>query len=250
MAAVREFLLRMGDSSLVLAQQLGKVCGKGPALEEDIALTNIALDLLGQARQWLTYAGELSTPARDEDQLAFLRDGREFRNVLLVEQPNGNYADTLVRQFLFDAWHYLALRELLSSRDARIAAIAEKSLKEVAYHLRRSGDLIVRLGDGTDVSHRYIQTSLNALWPYTGELFAADTVEEELARAGIGYDPNALRKPWLDQVGDVLAAGALTMPSPGVVMQTGGKRGLHTEHLGYLLAEMQVLQRSHPGATW
>lgn len=250
MAASRERALRMGDTALVLAQQLSKWCGKGPALEEDMALTNTALDLLGQARQWLSYAGELSTPACGEDELAFLRDSREFHNLLLVEQPNDNYGNTLMRQFLFDAWHYLALGELLSSRDGRIAAIAEKALKEVTYHLRRSSDLVIRLGDGTDLSHRYLQDALDALWAYTGELFVADDMEEELLRQGVGVDVRALRKPWVDLVTDVLARATLKMPSVEAAMQVGGKRGLHTEHLGYLLAEMQVLQRSYPGASW
>lgn len=250
MHALREFALRMGDTTLVLSQQLGKWCGKGPALEEDLALTNTALDLLGQARQWLSYAGDLSQPTCDEDQLAFLRDGREFRNLLLVERPNGTYADTLVRQFLFDAWHYLALKDLVPSRDERIAGIAGKSLKEVTYHLRRSGDLIVRLGDGTDVSHRYIQVALDTLWSYTGEMFVADAVEEGLSTAGISFSPEALRKPWADLVAEVLARGTLKMPSLEAPMQSGGKCGLHTEHLGYLLAEMQALQRSYPGARW
>ena len=250
MPALLEFALRMGDTTLVLSQQLGKWCGKGPALEEDLALTNTALDLLGQARQWLSYAGELSSPACDEDQLAFLRDGREFRNFLLVEQPDGGYAGTLVRQFLFDAWHYLALKELVASRDQRVAAIAEKSLKEVTYHLRRSGDLVVRLGDGTDLSRQYIQAALDALWPCTGEMFSPDAVDEELSQAGISFNPEALRKPWAETVAGVLARGTLKMPSLEAPMQSGGKRGLHTEHLGFLLAEMQVLQRSYPGATW
>lgn len=250
MPDIREFALRMGDTALVLAQQLSKWCGKGPALEEDMALTNTALDLLGQARQWLSYAGELSTPPCGEDELAFLRDGREFRNLLLVEQPNGNYGNTLVRQFLFDAWHYLALKELPSSRDSRVAAIAEKALKEVTYHLRRSGDLVIRLGDGTDLSHRYVQEALDALWPYTGDCFNADAVETELYRSGIAFNPEALRERWLGLVADVLAKATLKMPSLEAARQAGGKRGLHTEHLGYLLAEMQVLQRSYPGARW
>jgi ring-1,2-phenylacetyl-CoA epoxidase subunit PaaC len=243
-------LLRMGDSALVLSQRMGELCGKGPALEEDMALANTALDLLGQARLWLSYAAEVEGEGRDEDALAYLRGDREFRNFLLVEQPNGNYADTMVREFYFDAWHSLALRELAKSADARVAEIAAKSQKEVTYHLRRSADLMVRMGDGTEQSHRFMQRAVDALWPYTGEMFTADAVDEAMMAAGEGFDPAALRGEWLDYVAKVLAAATLPMPPAGAWMQKGGKQGMHTEHLGYLLAEMQVLHRAHPGARW
>jgi len=179
-----EWLLRMGDTSLILAQRLGEWCGKGPALEEDMALTNTALDLLGQARLWLTYACEVEGAGRDEDQLAFLRDSREFRNALMVELPNSNYAHTLMRQFYFDAWHHLALRELEKSADPRIGEIASKAVKEATYHLRRSSDLVVRLGDGTQQSHDLMQSAASALWPYTGELCRGDEIENAVQHTG------------------------------------------------------------------
>jgi len=245
-----EYLLRFGDNALILSQRLGEWCGKGPALEEDMALTNTVLDLLGQARLWLSLAAEAAGDGADEDTLAYLRDDREFHNVLLVEQPNGGYADTLVRQFLFDAWASLALRQLLGSRDAAIAAIAEKAVKEVSYHLRRTSDLVVRLGDGTERSHALMQAALDALWPYHHELFIGDAVDAEMVAAGIGFEPASLRDAWLSYVREVLAEASLTMPAAGGWAPKGGKQGLHSEHLSRLLAEMQVLPRSHPGARW
>jgi ring-1,2-phenylacetyl-CoA epoxidase subunit PaaC len=246
-------LLRLADSPLVLAQRLGAWVGKAPVLEEDLALTNVGLDLLGQARLWFAYAGEVEAryagTGRDEDALAFLRDGGEFRNLLLVEQPNGNFADTMARQFLFDAWHELALAGLARSRDARIAEIAAKSAKEVAYHVERSADWVIRLGDGTDLSHARMQAAIDALWMYTGEMFVPDAAEVPLAEAGIVADVRALAAPWRETVGAVLAEATLTMPGDGH-MQRGGKQGVHTEHLGYLLAEMQFLQRAYPDARW
>ncbi|WP_151639206.1 1,2-phenylacetyl-CoA epoxidase subunit PaaC [Noviherbaspirillum aerium] len=245
-----EYLLRLADSAMVLSQRLSEWCGKGPALEEDMALTNVALDLIGQARFWYTYAGEIEGKGRDEDQLAYLRDAPDFRNLLLVEQPNGSYADTLARQFYFDAWHFLLLRELAASSDERIAGIAGKSIKEVAYHVRRSGDLIVRLGDGTEQSHRMMQDALDDLWMYTGEMFKADAVEQAMAEQGVGPDIASLREPWLKHVSEVFEEATLTLPPVDAWMQKGGKQGVHTEHLGYLLAEMQFLQRAYPGASW
>jgi ring-1,2-phenylacetyl-CoA epoxidase subunit PaaC len=245
-----EYLLRLGDSSLILSQRLGEWCGKGPALEEDMALTNVALDLLGQARLWLSYAAEMASQPTDEDALAFRRDAPQFRNLLLVEQPNGSYADTLARQFLFDAWHAMALRQLQESRDPRIAEIAGKALKEARYHLRRSGDLVVRLGDGTERSHALMQAALDSLWPFTGEMFSGDAVDRAMVEAGAGFDPQALRDEWLAYVGEVLEESTLRMPPADAWMHSGGKQGRHTEHLSRLLAEMQVLQRTHPGAAW
>ena len=245
-----ELLLRLGDSALILSQRLTEWCGKGPALEEDMALANVSLDLIGQSRLWLSYAAEVEGLGRDEDQIAFLRDAHDFRNLLLVEQPNGSYADTLVRQFFFDTWHQLTLESLTRSSDGRIADIAEKALKEVRYHLRRSGDLIVRLGDGTDESQRRVQTAINDLWMYTGEMFTSDEVDEVMAAQGIASDPSALRDPWLAHVGQVLAEATLTLPSPDAWMQSGGKQGRHGEAMGYLLAEMQFLQRAYPAAQW
>ncbi|MBC7574183.1 MAG: phenylacetate-CoA oxygenase subunit PaaC [Herminiimonas sp.] len=245
-----EFLLRLADTALVLSQRLSELCGKGPALEEDMALTNVALDLIGQSRFWLTYAGEIEGAGRDEDRLAYHRDAHDFRNLLLVEQPNGSYADTLARQFYFDCWHYLLLETLVASTDERIAGVAEKSLKEVRYHARRSGDLIVRLGDGTEQSHRMIQNALNDLWMFTGEMFMMDAVEQAMAAQGVAPDLGALKAPWLDHVSEIFAEATLTLPPRDAWMQQGGKQGRHTEHLGYLLAEMQFLQRAYPGAAW
>ena len=235
---------------MVLSQRMSQLCGKGPALEEDMAMANTALDLLGQARLWLSYAAEVEGSGRDEDALAFLRNDREFHNFLLVEQPNGNYADTMVREFFFDAWHTLALDRLMQSADPRVAEIAAKSQKEVTYHLRRSSDLIVRMGDGTEQSRAFSQQAVLALWPFTGEMFTADSVDAEMAAAGEGFDPSTLKDDWLAYVSKVFAVATLQMPPVDGWMQKGGKQGVHTEHLGYLLAEMQVVHRAHPGAKW
>ncbi len=244
-----EYLLRLGDNNLILAQRLSAWCGHGPVLEEDIALANISLDLIGQARMWLTLAGEVESKGRDEDKLAYLRNENEFRNVLLVEQANGNFADTMARQFYYDQWHILLLRELQKSSDARIAAIAEKSFKEVSYHVRRSSEWVVMLGDGTDESHTKIQQAIDKLWPYTGELFDRDAVDNELCAKGIACDVSALREIWLKQISVILQEATLKLPE-ATWMQSGGKQGMHSESFGFLLAEMQVLQRTYPGATW
>jgi len=245
-----EFLLRLGDNALVLSQRLCEWVGKGPALEEDMALANTALDLLGQARLWLTLAGEVEGAGRGEDRLAHGRDAHEFRNLLIVERPNGSYADTLVRQYLFDEWHHRVLDALKRSSDGRVAAIAEKAAKEVAYHLRRSADLVVRLGDGSAESARRMQAALDELWMYTGEMFAADGVDEVMEAHGVCASVASLREEWLADVGATLAEARLAMPAPDAWMQKGGKQGRHTEHMGYLLAEMQFLQRAYPGQQW
>jgi ring-1,2-phenylacetyl-CoA epoxidase subunit PaaC len=247
--ALFEYLLRLGDNCLILSQRLSEWCAHGPVLEEDIAMTNVALDLLGHARFWLTYAAEVENAGRDEDKLAYLRDAGEFRNVLLVEQPNSDYAQTTGRQFYFDTWHYFLLRELKQSTDPRIADIAEKALKEVTYHLERSADWVIRLGDGTDESHRRMQNAADSLWMYTGELFEPDAVDLEMTKRGIGADLEALRRSWLDRVEKTFSAATLKSPSD-TWMQRGGKQGVHTENLGYILAEMQFLQRAYPGAQW
>lgn len=244
-----EYLLRLGDNALVLSQRLSEWCGKGPAFEEDMALTNVALDLLGQARLWLSYAGEVEGRGRGENELAFLRDAHAFRNVLLVEQPNDGYAHTLVRQFLFDAWHALLLQRLARSTDIRIGQIAAKGIKEVDYHQRRSADLVVRLGDGTDESRARMQAALDELWPFVGELFEADALERRLADSGVGCDPSGLLAPWTAHVRAVLSDATLSVPQ-AAWSQRGGKQGRHGEKLGFLLAEMQFLQRAYPGATW
>jgi ring-1,2-phenylacetyl-CoA epoxidase subunit PaaC len=245
-----DYLLRLGDSTLILSQRLAEWCGRAPALEEDIALANVALDLIGQARLWLACAAEVEGEGRTEDQLAFLRDAHDFRNLLLVEQPNGNYADTIVRQFFFDAWQYPLLQALTASSDQRIAGIAAKAVKEVAYHLRRSGDLVIRMGDGTAESHDKTQAAADKLWMYTGEMFERDGVDEAMAAQGVTGNAGALRETWLAHVREVFAGATLIVPAPDAWMQTGGRRGRHTENLGYILAEMQFLQRAYPGAQW
>lgn len=248
-----EYLLRLGDSSLILSQRLGAWTGHGPILEEDLALTNTALDLLGQARMWLTLAGEVEGAGRDEDALAYHRDTHQFHNVLLVERANGNYADTMARQFLFDVWHYFLLQRLEQSGHERVAAIAAKSIKEVTYHVRRSSDMVVRLGDGTDESHAKMQAAIDDAWRFTGELFADDAVDQDVAARGIGCELSALRAPWLAHVREVLEEATLTVPDETAanhLAYRGGRQGRHTEELGYVLAEMQYLPRAYPGATW
>ena len=249
MTAKFEYLLRLGDNCLVLSQRLSSWCGHGPALEEDLALTNTALDLLGQARLWLSYAGEVEGAGRDEDALAYHRDANEFRNLLIAELPNGHYGDTMARQFLFDVWHQQLLLGLCQSSDSRMADIAEKSVKESRYHVERSAGLVAALGDGTALSRERMQTAIDKLWPYTNEWFESDEIDT--ACAAIGWCPvaSSLADPWARTVQAVLAKGTLTMPGY-TGHQKGGKRGLHTEHLSHLLAPMQVLQRTHPGAQW
>jgi ring-1,2-phenylacetyl-CoA epoxidase subunit PaaC len=245
-----KYVLRQGDNALVLAQQLCQWTGKGPALEEDMALSNIALDLLGQTRMWLTYAAELEGAGRDEDKLAFLRDAGAFRNCLLLEQPNGSYADTLMRQFYFDTWHYFLLEGLANSSDRRIAEIAEKSIKEVTYHLRRSSDLVVRLGDGTDESRARMQAAASELWRFSGEMFIYDAVDEAMVAQGVAPASQTLRAAFLQHVAEIFDEATLEVPALETYMQRGGKQGRHTERLGYILAEMQFLQRAYPGAEW
>jgi ring-1,2-phenylacetyl-CoA epoxidase subunit PaaC len=248
-SALFDYLLRFADNCLILSQRLGEWCGRGPVLEEDLALTNVALDLNGQAQLWLQYAAEVEGKGRTEDELAFFRDAHEFRNLLLVEQANGDFATTIARQFYFDLWHFLWLTELLRSRDRRICEISEKALKEVRYHLRRSTGWVVRLGDGTEQSHGRMQGAINELWQFTGELFEVDLIDETMSGSGIGPNPRALQDPWLEQVKSTLAEATLLLPDSGW-MQRGGKRGIHTERLGYLLAEMQFLPRAYPDAEW
>jgi ring-1,2-phenylacetyl-CoA epoxidase subunit PaaC len=244
-----EYVLRLGDNCLILSQRLGEWCGHGPILEEDIALTNFALDLLGHARFWLSYAAEVEGAGRDEDQLAFLRDPSEFRNLLLVEQENGDFAETIARQFYFDTWHLLILDKLRSSTDTRVRGIADKAVKEVRYHLQRSTDWVVRLGDGTAESKRRMQAAIDLLWMYTGEMFEMDSIDQEMLNCGVGVDLSMVRERWNEHVGKVLDQATLTMPA-ATWMQRGGKQGVHTERLGYLLSEMQVMQRIYPGLQW
>ncbi|GAC1029683.1 phenylacetate-CoA oxygenase subunit PaaC [Pseudomonas sp. No.21] len=245
-----EYLLRLGDSALVQGQRLCEWCGKAPALEEELALMNVGLDLVGQARNWLEYAAELLDDGRDADHLAYRRDERAYRNLLLVEQPNGDYAVTLTKQFLFDAWHFQVLHGLSSSRDERIAGIAAKALKEVTYHLRRSSEWVQRLGDGTEESHRRMLAAIGELWRFTVELVNGDEVEQRLAAAGSAPEPADIASAWKARVADTFASATLPLPEPASHFYLSGRRGLHTEHLGLLLAEMQFLQRAHPDASW
>lgn len=251
--ALFQYLLRLGDTSLVLSQRLCEWTGHGPVLEEEMAVANTALDLLGQARMWLTLAGEVEGQGRDEDALAYLRDAPDYRNYLLAERANGNYGDTIARQFVFDVWHYMLLERLQSSSDERVAAIAAKALKEVAYHARRSSDVLVRLGDGTELSHRRMQAAVDDVWRHTGELFFDDEVTQELAKRGVAPLHQSLRAAWNDHVAAILDEATLAMPPAEEAdhpAHRGGVHGRHTEALGYLLAEMQHLQRAYPGATW
>jgi ring-1,2-phenylacetyl-CoA epoxidase subunit PaaC len=244
-----EFVLRLADNCLILSQRLGEWCGHGPELEEDMALTNIALDLNGQAENWLAYAAELEGKERTPDTLTFFRDAGEFRNLLLVEQPNQDFAYTMARQFYFDTWHSLVLAELLESTDKRIREISEKSLKEVRYHLRHSSGWVIRLGDGTEQSQQRMQRAVDDLWGYTAELHTADQLDTAMWMERVGPDLNKVSAAWLANVNAVLTEATLKMPTSGW-MQTGGKQGIHTEVFGYLLAEMQFLQRAYPQAQW
>ncbi len=244
-----QFLLRLGDDRLVLGHRLSEWCGHGPILEEDIAISNIALDLIGQASAILHLAGEVEGRGRDEDALAYFREAVNFRNALLVELPKGDFAVTIIRQFLFDAWSVLHLDALSRCGHPTVAALAAKSLKEDKYHLRHSSEWVVKLGDGTEESHNRTQQALIDLWRFTGELFATDAVDTALATQGIVVDTAALKERWTAVVRDVLERATLIQPLD-VAMASGGRRGRHTEHLGHLLAEMQIVARSHPGAKW
>ena len=249
-AALFEYLCRLGDNTLVLGHRVSEWCGRAPVLEEDIALANTALDLIGQTQMWLGLAGEVEAAGRSADDLAYFRDAGAFRNLLLVEQPNRDFGHTILRQFLFDAYQEPLLARLQQSRDDRICGIAAKVAKETAYHLDRSRALVIALGDGTDESHTRMQTALDRLWPFVGEMFIPDPIEVEVNAAGLGPVSESLRAPWDSVVGAALTAGGLTPPAEGFA-QTGGKTGTrHTEHLGHMLATMQVLPRSYPDAVW
>ena len=244
-----EYLLRLGDDALILGQQLGLWTGHGPVLEEDIALTNIGLDQIGQARAWLTLAGRFEGKGRDEDQLAYFRSPAEFRNAQLCERPNGHFGDTITRQFLFDAYATELHAGLCQSEDSDIAAIARKSAKESAYHFRHSRAWMIRLGDGTEESHHRIQQSLNEILPYAGDLFHTDAVAASAASEGWGIDPSSLRDPWNSHVEEMLKESGLMRPE-STSERTGGRIGQHGEQLSQLLEEMQVLPRTYPKAEW
>jgi len=243
------YILQLADTSLILGQRLSEWCGHGPVLEEDIALTNTALDYIGQATNLYKYAAELDGKGKDEDQLAFLRDAWDYRNVLAVELPNGDYGFTVARQFLFSSWYYLYLQKLRESDDEFLRGFAEKTIKEVRYHLQHSLGWVKRLGDGTEESHSRMQLAIDEVWPYTGEWFVASGAEVEAINLGIAPDPQSLKEEWHSLVDSVLAEATLTNPGD-VFMHIGGKEGRHTEYLGFILADMQFLQRAYPGAKW
>jgi ring-1,2-phenylacetyl-CoA epoxidase subunit PaaC len=243
------YVLRLADDALILAQRTGEWIAAAPQLEEDVALGNIALDLLGQARALLTYAGELEGTGRDEDDLAYFRDERDFLNAQVFELPNGDFGFTMARLLVTSAYQYELYTRLMSSTDETVAAVAAKAIKEVAYHRDHATMWTLRLGDGTDESHRRIQAGLEELWPYVGELFESDALVASLVAEGVAVDPAELREPTLTYVDAVLREATLSRPEDGY-HHTGGRRGIHTEHMGYLLAEMQHLARSHQGATW
>ena len=243
------YALRLGDDALILSHRLAEWSSRAPALEEDIALSNIALDLLGQARTLLTYAGEVEGAGRSEDDLAYLRSETGFTNCQLVEQPNGDFAVTMARQLCFSAYQLELYGHLTGAADETLAAVAAKAVKEVTYHLDHAAGWVIRLGDGTDESHRRMQAGVERIWPFTHELFEADELTDRLVADGIGVDPAALRPVWEERIAAVLAAATLERPVDGW-RPSGGRRGVHSEHLGFLLAEMQHLHRSHPGATW
>lgn len=247
--ALFEYCLRLGDDSLILGHRLSEWCGHGPILEEDIALTNMALDMVGQATEMLHYAGEVEGKGRSEDALAYHRDVLDFRNANLAEQPNGNYGDTIVRQFLFDQYHLLLNERLKESKDERIAERAAKSIKEDQYHVRHSKQWLIRLGDGTEESHEKVQQALTKLWMYTDDLFWKDEVDEVLHKEGIAPDPKEIKEEWQKKVQETLEEATLEIPE-NKYMFTGGRKGHHTEHLGYILAEMQFLPRAYPEAEW
>jgi ring-1,2-phenylacetyl-CoA epoxidase subunit PaaC len=243
------YVLRRADDALILGHRLSEWCGHAPMLEEDMALANMGLDLLGQARGLYTYAATVEGKGNDEDKLAYLRDVRQYRNLLLAEQPNGDFARTMVRQLFYSAFADLYWRAMMKSPDATLAAIAAKSEKESAYHLRHCSEWIVRLGDGTQESHARSQAAIDDLWPFTGEMFAADDSERALIDAGVAVDSAALKPQWLKTVSSVVNEATLALPNNDW-MQQGGRAGRHSEHLGHLLSELQSLQRSFPGATW
>jgi len=244
MKVVIDYILHLADSNLILSQRNAEWCGHGPILEQDIAITNISLDLLGQARNFYQYAATLVGGKATEDSLAYLRKEREFKNHLLVEQPNGDWAQTILRQFLFSNYQHLLYEQLQNHKDEQLAAIAAKALKEVNYHLRWSGEWVIRLGDGTEESLQRMKKAIDELWRYSGELFIPAEYEKEA-----GIDVSLLKGEATNKIKTVFDEAGLAIPE-NVFMQTGGKKGTHTEHLGYILTELQYLQRTYPGATW
>ncbi len=245
-----QYIFGIADNALILGQRLGELCGHGPILETDIAMTNIALDLLGQTRSYYQYAAQLSNDEKvTEDTIAFLRNEREYRNILLVEQPNTDFAYSITRQFLFDVYHLLLLTELQNSKDETLQAIAKKSIKEVTYHVRFSSDWIIRLGDGTQESNEKMQDAINDLWTFTDELFYQTEEDIEMVNKEIGVDVTLLKDSFYKKVNEILEEATLKTPET-IYFQKGGKLGIHSEHMGYLLADMQYMQRSFPNMSW
>jgi ring-1,2-phenylacetyl-CoA epoxidase subunit PaaC len=245
-----EYLLRLGDTAMIQGQRLSQWIGHAPALEEELALANVGLDLIGQARNWLDYAAELLNDGRDADRLVFLRQEREYRNLLLVEQPNGDFAVTMLKQFLYDAWHFQVLLGLSASSDERVSGIAAKALKEVTYHLRRSAEWVERLGDGTEHSHARMLKAIDQLWRFTVELTETCEAEQRLRGSGVLGNQADVIAAWHSKVADVFASATLPLPAAASPFYLSARKGLHTEHLGLLLAEMQYLPRAYPDATW
>lgn len=244
-----DYILYLADNALILAQKNAEWCGHGPILEQDIAITNITLDLIGQARNFYQYISDTRRDGTTEDSLAYLRDVRGYKNCLLVEQPNGDWGQTILRQFFFSVYQYLLYEQLQNSRDEQIAAIAVKSLKEVTYHVRWSSEWVIRLGDGTADSHARMINAINELFGYTGELFQPAAYEEEALKAGIGTDLEVLKEKWEEKVKAVFEEATLTYPN-SAFQHTGGKNGVHSEQMGYILADLQFMQRAYPGCEW
>ena len=250
------YILHLADNALILGHRNSEWCGHGPVLEQDIAITNISLDLIGQSRNFYQYAALLINQSTNkpidnvtEDTLAYLRDNREFKNCLLVEQPNGDWAKTILRQFLFSVYQYYLYQQLQTGKDGQLAAISEKSLKEVTYHLRWSSEWVIRLGDGTEESHQRMLNAIDELWMYTGELFTITSYELRAISEGTGIDVSLIKPQWDEKVKEIFSEATLPYPDK-TFMQTGGKEGKHTEHLGFILAELQFMQRAYPGAEW
>ena len=248
-ASLYKYVLALGDDALILGQRLSQWAYKGPFLEEDIALSNISLDMFGRANLLLEYAATLKGNGTTSDELAFKRNEREFLNHIICEQPNGNFADTMVRQFFLDAFYKLFLQKLTKSKDEQLSAIAQKSIKETTYHLRHSSKWIIRLGDGTVESHAKVQSAIDNLWMFTNELFEMNEIDNEMLEQKIGVDCSKLKIEWDKIINEVLSEATLNRPEDAN-MPTGGRQGIHTEHLGHLLSDMQYLQRAYPDATW
>lgn len=248
-ASLIQYTLHLADNALIIGHRNSEWCGHGPILEQDIAISNIALDGIGQARNFYQYAALLSGNGATEDSLAYLRDVIDYKNLLITELPNEDWAQTTLRQFLFSAYQYYFYQQLQKSTDPQLSAIAEKSLKEVTYHLRWSSEWVIRLGDGTTESHQRLLEAITELWNYTGELFIPAAYEKELTLSGIAVDLSVIQPLWQQKISDVFAEATISLPDKSFVQQ-GGKEGIHTEHLGYILTEMQFLQRAYPGAEW